>query len=202
MNTQESIIARRSVKHYDPKHVMPEEDLNKLMELALLSPTSFNMQNWRFVVVQEPSLRKEIQAASWNQAQVSEASVLILLCADLESHNQKPERYWADAPEEAANMLVPMIPKFYNGQDQLQRDEAMRSVGIAGQTLMLTAKSMGYDSCPMIGFDPVKVAELIKLPENHLIGMMLTIGKASKPAWARGGQLPMDDVVFKNHFPS
>ena len=57
-------------------------------------------------------------------------------------------------------MLVPMMGKFYDGQEQLQRDEAMRSTGLAGQTLMLAAKAMGYDSCPMVGFDPVKVSEL------------------------------------------
>jgi Nitroreductase len=67
---------------------------------------------------------------------------------------------------------------------------------------MLAAKAMGYDSCPMIGFDPAKVAEIIRLPEGHLVGMMLTIGKAVKNANARGGQLPYDDVVFRDSFPA
>ena len=74
------------------------------------------------------------------------------------------------------------------------------SVGIASQTLMLAAKAMGYDSCPMIGFDPVKVAEIIQLPENHVIGMLLTIGKAIKEANPRGGQLAYDDVVIRDSF--
>ena len=59
-----------------------------------------------------------------------------------------------------------MIPSFYGKNEQLQRDEAMRSVGIAAQTLMLAAKDMGYDSCPMIGFDPVKVSEIINLRKS------------------------------------
>ncbi len=54
----------------------------------------------------------------------------------------------------------------------------------------------------MIGFDPAKVAEIIRLPEGHLVGMMLTIGKAVKNANARGGQLPYDDVVFRDSFPA
>ncbi|MEM1305254.1 MAG: nitroreductase family protein, partial [Planctomycetota bacterium] len=87
------------------------------------------------------------------------------------------------------------------GNDALQRDEAMRSVGIAGQTIMLAAKAMGYDSCPMIGFDPAKVAEIISLPDDHVVGMMITVGKALKPAHARGGQLPKDEVVFADRFP-
>ena len=75
-----------------------------------------------------------------------------------------------------------------------------KAIGIAAQTLMLTAKSMGYDSCPMIGFDPGKVAEIIDLPKNHVIGMMLTVGKALKDANVRSGQLPFDEVVFRNGF--
>jgi nitroreductase len=65
---------------------------------------------------------------------------------------------------------------------------------------MLSAKAMGYDSCPMIGFDPKKVAEIIDLPEQHLIGMMLTVGKAIQPANQRGGQLPYEEVVFGEAF--
>ncbi len=196
-----AIRERRSVKHFDPNHQMSEAEINGLLELALLSPTSFNMQNWRFVVVTNQEQKDALCAASWNQAQVREASATILLCADLNAHIDAG-RYWVNAPEPVRDMLVPMIAPFYEGNAQLQRDEAMRSVGIAAQTLMLAAKAMGYDSCPMIGFDPLKVAEIIQLPENHLIGMMLTVGKALKDANARGGQLPYEDVVFRDTFPS
>jgi len=70
-------------------------------------------------------------------------------------------------------MLVPMIAPFYQGKDQLQRDGAMRSVCLVSMTIMLTAKTMGYDSSSMIGFDPIKVGELVRLPQEHVIGMML-----------------------------
>jgi nitroreductase len=178
---------------------MTEVEIQELLELALLSPTSFNMQNWRFVVITDPAKRAEIQAAAWNQAQVTEASILIILCANLHAY-ENGARYWVNAPQAVQDMLVPMIEPFYKDNEGLQRDEAMRSVGIAAQTLMLTAKSMGYDSCPMIGFDPVKVAEIINLPEHHIIGMMLPVGKALKDANARGGQLDYDEVVFNNGF--
>ncbi|MDP4611970.1 MAG: nitroreductase family protein [Opitutales bacterium] len=200
MDTTTAIHQRRSVKHYDPNHEMSEVEIQELLELALLSPTSFNMQNWRFVVVTDPAEKEALREASWNQAQVSEASITILLCADLNAHIGG-ERYWVHAPQPVKDMLVPMIAPFYENNPQLQRDEAMRSVGIAAQTLMLSAKSMGYDSCPMIGFDPVKVGEIIGLPDNHLIGMMLTVGKALKDANVRGGQLEYDEVVFRNKFP-
>jgi nitroreductase len=78
----------------------------------------------------------------------------------------------------------------------------MRSCGLAGQTIMLAAKTMGYDSCPMIGFDPVRVAEIIQLPDDHVIGFMITVGKAIKPAWPKPGQLPLDEVVVLDKFDS
>lgn len=200
METITAIKERRSVKHYDPDHKMTEAEINALMELALLSPTSFNIQNWRFVVVTDQGTQDALRAVAWNQAQVSEASITILLCADLNAH-EDAGRYWVHAPEPVQAMLVPMIAPFYENNIQLQRDEAMRSIGIAAQTLMLAAKSMGYDSCPMIGFDTEKAAHLINLPEGHIIGMMLTVGKALKDANVRGGQLPYEDVVFSDRFP-
>ena len=200
MDTLTAIKERRSVKHYDPNYSMSEVKIEALLEAALLSPTSFNMQNWRFVVVSDPKKKEALCAASWNQAQVSEASITILLCADLNAH-EEAGRYWIHAPQAVQDVLVPMIAPFYENNPQLQRDEAMRSVGIAAQTLMLAAKSLGYDSCPMIGFDSSKVAEIIDLPGDHLIGMMLTIGKSLKDANIRSGQLPYEQVVYHDGFP-
>ncbi|MEM9352873.1 MAG: nitroreductase family protein [Planctomycetota bacterium] len=201
MDALAAIEARRAVKHYDTSAEMPEADKQKLLDLALLSPTSFNIQNWRFVVVDDPELKKQVRAAAWDQAQVEEAQLTLLLCADLKAWDKDAARYWVNAPEETQKMLVPMIGDFYSkAGETVQRDEAMRSVGIAAQTLMVAAKGMGYDSCPMIGFDPVKVAQLINLPEDHVVGMLLVIGKALKPAHGRGGQLPKSDVVVTDRF--
>jgi nitroreductase len=202
MDTLNAIEERRAVKHYDPSFEMPEKDVQRLLDLALLSPTSFNIQNWRFVLVRDPAQKKRLRAAAWDQAQVEEAQLTFVLCGDPNSWQKSPGRYWKNAPEEARETLVPMIEQFYtNAGEQVQRDEVMRSCGIAAQTLMLAAKSMGYDSCPMIGFDQQQVAELINLPKDHLIGMMLVIGKALKPAHPRGGQLPKEEVVFADRFP-
>ena len=200
MDTFDAIKERRSVKHYDTNHKITDGEINQLMSLAVLSPTSFNMQNWRFVLVRDPEIRKQIRAAAWDQAQVSDSSLLIIVCADLKSWKDNPGQYWINAPKEAREFLVPAMGPFYEGKDQLQRDEAMRSCGIAAQTIMLAAKSMGYDSNPMIGFDPDKVAEIIKLPENQIISMLMAIGRQARPAMPRGGQLPLDRVVFTDKF--
>lgn len=195
-----AIESRRAVKHYDTEANMPEADFQQLMEAALLSPTSYNIQHWRFVRVTDKTQREQVQAAAWDQEQVTAASELLILCADTQAWQDRPERYWADAPQAAQDILVPMLTDFYSGREQIQRDEAMRSCGMAAQTLMLAAKGLGYDSCPMIGFNADAVAELIKLPESHVIGMMLTLGKAAKPASGRGGQLALDEVLMENNF--
>lgn len=200
MDTLDAITERRAVKHFDPDFVMPQADIDTLLNHAILSPTSFNIQNWRFVQVEDKALRSKVREAAWDQAQVTDASLLFILCADVKAWNKAPERYWRNAPQAAQDMLIPMIKPFYDGKEQLQRDEGLRSIGIAAQTIMLSAKAMGYDSCPMIGFDAQTVAELISLPDDHLIGMMLVVGKAMKPAWPRPGQLPLSDVVIKDRF--
>lgn len=200
MQTNDAIRARRAVKHYDPAFQIPAKDEAELLDLVRQSPTSFNLQNWRFVIVKDPKLRSQIREAAWDQAQVSEASLLVILCADVKAWDKDPVRYWENAPKEAQDILVPMIKPFYEGKEWQQRDEAMRSVGIAAQTLMLAAKDMGYDSCPMIGFDVDQVAELIHLPDDHVIGMMLTIGKAVKPAWGKPSYIPDEEVFVTDTF--
>lgn len=200
MDTLTAIEERRSIKHYDPNHEMTKEEIARLMELAKLAPSSFNMQNYRFVLVSDPELRQQIREVAWDQAQVTEASLLIVMCADLEAHSNNPERYWAHAPKEVQDILVPALVPFYEGKPQLIRDEAMRSTGLAGMTIMLAAKGMGYDSCPMVGFDPDAVSKLINLPETHAISYMIAVGKETKPAWPRGERLPDSEVIIENRY--
>ncbi len=200
MNTIEAIRHRRSIKHLDPKHVMNQQDLNTILEAAVLAPTSFNIQHWRFVHVEDTNLRQQLREAAWDQAQVTDASTLLLITANTQSWQQEPERYWANADQDTRETLVGMLQDFYRDRAWLQRDEAIRSGAMAAQNIMLTAEALGYSSSPMIGFDINKVAEIIRLPENHVIVMMLAIGKAVKEAWPRGGQLPLSEVVIKNQF--
>ena len=201
MTALEAIETRRSVKHFDPAHRMTAEEIARLIALAKLAPTSFNMQNYRFVIVSDPELRREIRAVAWDQAQVTDASLLVILCADLTAHANDPQRYWAHAPQEVQDILVPALPPFYEGKPTLIRDEAMRSTGFAGMTLMLAARGMGYDSCPMIGFDAEAVAKLIRLPDDHALSFILAIGKQAKPVWPRGERLPDSEVVIQDRFP-
>jgi nitroreductase len=200
MNTSEAINSRRAVKHFDPSHEMTEEEIKTLFDSVLLSPTSFNIQHWRFVVVRDKALREQVKAKAWGQAQITDASLLVILTGDMKAYEKNPARYWEGAPKEASDVLVPMIGQYYGGREDVQRDEVMRSTGIAAQTLMLAAQELGYDSCPMVGFDYQGVAEIIKLPSDHLISMIVTVGKATKPAYARCGKLPYSEVVIRDRF--
>ncbi|MDP2878971.1 MAG: nitroreductase family protein [Sulfuricella sp.] len=200
MNVAEAIASRRSVKAFDQDHRTSEAEIEKLMGLALLAPTAFNIQNWRFVLVSDAALRKEIRQAAWDQAQVTDASLLVVLCADLKAWDKEPGRYWKNTPQPVQDFIVPAIGQYYAGREQVQRDEAMRSCGIAAMSLMLAAKEMGYDSCPMDGFDFDAVGKLINLPQDHVIAMFVAIGKGIKEPWPRGGQLPLGEVVVQNRF--
>ena len=200
METISTIKSRRSIKQYDPEHKITEIELNELLSLAALSPTAFNIQHWRFVVIEEPELREKIRKVAWDQAQVTDSSVLIVLCADLKAWKKSPERYWNNAPKDVQDFILPAINGYYRDKEQVQRDEALRSCGMAAQTLMLSAKAMGYDSCPMDGFDFSAVANLINLPDDHIITMFVAIGKGTTEASVRAGQLPLNEIVIKNKF--
>lgn len=200
MNIKEALVSRRSVKNFDPDHEMTEAEIQSLMSHAILSPTAFNIQHWRFVQVADVEKRQQIQVASWQQAQVSEASMLLVVCADLNAWEKQPERYWRNAPQDVQNFLLPAIADYYTNHHQAQRDECFRSASIAAMSIMLLAKEMGYDSCPMDGFDFDKVAKIINLPHDHIITMMITIGKKREEARPRAGQLPLDEVFIVDAF--
>ncbi len=201
MDTFDAIYQRRAIKHYDPQHKLSPEEETKLLEAAIQAPTSFNIQHWRFVIVRDPDLRRKIRTEFGNdQPQMTDASLLIIMTADVNAWKKNPERYWVNAPKEVADLLVNWMAPFHEGREWLQRDEAQRSIGMAMQTLMLAAKAMGYESCPMIGFDSEKVAELINLPEDHVMGPMVAIGKGTKDPWPKPGQLPLSELVFENGF--
>lgn len=199
MNLQEAIRARRSVKHYDPDHRLTEDELRLILTNAVLAPTSFNMQNWHFVVVTDKEVQGQICAAGWGQAQLKDASATIVLAGNLKGY-MTFETTLRNASEDIKKMFSGMIPGFYQGKDQLERDEATRSISMAAQNMMLVAKDMGYDSCPMIGYDPGKVSEIVGLPEGYPPLMIVTIGKGIKPAQARMGFFKLEDVVSIDKF--
>jgi nitroreductase len=195
-----ALQSRRACKHFDAAHRLEESEIRHLFEAILQTPTAFNLQHWRFVLVRDPAIRQRIRAVAWDQAQVTDASLLVVLTGDLQAWKKYPKEVWREAPPAVQDFLVPAIGQYYEGREQVQRDEVMRSCGLAGMALMLAAESMGYQSCPMDGFDFEAVAEIIGLPADHCISFMVAIGKSTQPPWPKPGQLPYEEVVLTDRF--
>ena len=200
MDTFDAIKTRRAIKKFDNTYKMSDEQVQSLMKLTLLSPTSYNQQNWRFVTVTDQAGKEQIHVAARNQAQPLDGSLVILLCGNMSAWKDDPMRYWKNHPLEKQEHVRDAMHKKYSDSPQNRRDEAMRSCGFAAQTIMLAAKQMGLDSCPMVGFEYDEMAKIINLPDDHIIVMMIVVGKAASPAAERGGQLSLDEVVFENKF--
>ena len=200
MDTFDAIKTRRAIKKFDSTHKMSPEDVKILQELTILSPTSYNQQNWRFVYVTDQVVKDKISKAARDQAQPKDGSLVIVLCGNLNAWKEEPLRYWRNNTPEKQELVKNSLIRKYENSPENRRDEAMRSCGFAAQTIMLTARQMGLDSCPMVGFEYDELAEIINLPKDHMIVMMVVVGKRAADASERGGQLPLDEVFFENKF--
>ena len=200
MDVYEAVSTRRAIKKFDPNHKMSSDDIKKLMEHVILSPTSYNQQNWRFVYVTNQDVKEKISEAARGQAQPRDGSLVVVLCGDMTAWKTEPLRYWKNHPTEKQELVKASLERKYSTDEQAQRDEAIRSCGMAAQTIMLAARDMELDSCPMVGFEYDELAKVINLPDNHLIVMMVVVGKRAEDAAQRGGQLPLNEVAFENSF--
>jgi nitroreductase len=195
----DTLKQRRAIKHYDPEHRLTSEELRALISAAALAPSSFNMQNRHFGAVVDLDQKLALQGAAWGQEQVRDASAVFVITGSLVAH-RNTDRYLRNAPAEARGGLEPMIAKMYEGNEQLLRDEACRSVGLSAMALMLMATSMGYASGPMIGFDPGKVSEIVGLDDDHPPLMLVVVGRGTKPAHPRLGLLNLEEVGSVDRF--
>lgn len=200
MHIEEAIQSRRAVKAYDSSFQLSREEKDELLRMALLAPSAFNLQHVRMVEVADPALRAQIRQVGWNQAQMTDASMLVVFCAQVDSWEKNARRVWEGTPPEVQDYMAGAIDNYYRDKPQVQRDETMRSCGLMAQTLMLAARGKGLDSCPMDGFDFEAVGKLINLPENHVIAMMVAVGKRTLDPKPRVGKLPFDEVVIRDRF--
>lgn len=201
MDVIEAIQQRRAIKRFDPDFKISDAEKKQLLSTVMENaPSAFNLQHWRPVVIEDVELRKQVRAIAWDQPQVTEASLLIVLCAKLNTWETDAKQVWTGVTPEIQNMMVAAIDQYYRDHPQTQRDEVMRSAGIFAQTLMLLAKEQGLDSCPMDGFDFNEMANLIQLPEDHVVCLMIAVGKSASQPYPRVGKLSYDNLIRINTF--
>lgn len=187
--------ARHSVRKYTPGLTISDADLQRIFDTVILSPSSFNVQHWQFVVVRDQPRKKELRGLAFHQAQVEDAAAVVLVCGRLDAY-EDAARIYADADAAMQEKYVPMILGAYKDAPLPQREEAIRSGALAAMSLMYAAKALGWDSGPMIGFDAPKVAAFLKLDEQTVPVMMIVIGKALDGVQpARAYRRPVTEVV-------
>ena len=187
--------ARHSVRIYQPGLEISDRELRQIFDAVILSPSSFNIQHWKFVVVRDQERKTALRGLSFGQAQVEQSAAVILVCGSLDAYTDAARIYGA-ADLTAREKYLPMIEGSYAGQAALQREEAVRSGSLAAMSLMYAAKAAGWDSGPMIGFDAKKVGAMLHLDDNTVPIMMIVIGKALDDVQPeRGYRRPVEEVV-------
>jgi nitroreductase len=201
----QAIQERRATPGFDGTPI-PAEDLRQILDAGLHAPSGFNMQPWRFVVVQSPEQKKRLRAASYNQGKVEEASAVIVACGDADGWRKDlglmlelgrkggmPESYAAQAETSVENYLS----SFSSVQMQGWLN---KMVMLAFTHMMLMAEVMGYDTAPMEGFEQDKVHEVLRLPLSYWVVALLAVGHLKGADKFEGGRFDMSHTVFGEEF--
>jgi len=196
----DAIRQRTSANNFDPTLVMSREDITELVSLATESPSSFNMQNWRFIAVTSPEAKQRLKAAAFNQPKVGDAAVTFVVVGEVGGHQHLPRLIKPMLDAGAINQAaydgwIGMANGLYEGKDQFQRDEAIRSASLASMTLMLAATGKGFVSGAMIGFDPAAVSAECGLAANEVPVMLIAFGRPAAGNWPRKVRRSIDEVL-------
>lgn len=194
MEFSQAIEQRQAVKSYQPDKKISDAELDGLMQEVILSPSSFNLQHWKFIAVKSDEIKNRIKEAAWGQEHIGTCSFLIAVCGKLSAYEDAPVIY-KDVDQGIQDKILPMIKGFYQDKEQLQRDEAIRSASLAAMTLMYGATNRGWDTCPMIGFDPQAVSKIIELDALHIPVMLLALGYRKEDPRPRAFRWPTSEVV-------
>ena len=183
MDLKEAILSRYATKSFDGRTV-PNETVDELIELIRQAPTSFNVQPWKVRIIADADTRSKLVEASWNQPQITSCSHLFVFCADsdLEAAADRLEEgvTTAGLPAEKVKGFLEMIRKFIGGLPAEARLAwAQRQTYIALAHGLLGAKALGFDSCPMEGFESAEYARILGLPEHLVPTVLMTIGYAN-----------------------
>lgn len=162
MTVIDAIKARRSIRKYKSTKV-PDEVVLKLLDSARLAPSGNNLQPWQFIVVTEPELKKEFQAANHDQEWISSAPLLMVCVADLKSRVKDPA-----------------VIKIDENSPDLEVKKIIRDTAIATQHIVLTAEELGLGTCWLAWFDQKDIRPIFGIPEDKYAVAVITVGYADE----------------------
>ncbi|MBZ9753369.1 nitroreductase family protein [Deinococcus sp. HMF7620] len=181
LSVQEAIETRRSIRKY-VQEPLNQDDLREILRLASLAPSAWNAQTWRFAVVQNPELQAKLQDAAYGQGQVTNAPAVIVVYSDMEDTlNTVEDTAHPGMGEQGRTGQRATFDNVFGSQPVAQRGAwGLSQANIAFGFLMLAARSLGYDTVPMLGFQPDKVKEILGLPEHVQFAGLLPLGKRAE----------------------
>src|SRR5579875_1633794 len=201
----QAIRERRATPSFDGEPI-PASDLRQILDAGLHAPSGYNLQPWRFIVVQNPEQKKRLRAASYNQAKVEEASAVIVACGDRDGWRKDLDEMLrlgraGGMPESYAAQAAQSVPAYLSSfsEDQM-KGWLNKQVMLAFTSMMLMAEVLGYDTAPMEGFEQEKVCEALRLPLSYWVVALLAIGHLHGPDKFNGGRFEMSHSVFGEEY--
>jgi nitroreductase len=186
LSVTEAIKSRVSIRKYQPEQIN-KDDLREILALASDAPSAWNVQTWRFAVVQSPEIKGKLQEAAYGQPQIGNAPTVIVVYSDMEDTLEHAEEtaHPGMGEEGAANQRKTLEGAFGEQPIAERGQWGLSQSYIAFGFLMLAARSKGYDTVPMLGFNPQAVRELLGLPEHVQITGLLPIGKRAEDGFPK-----------------
>ena len=201
----QAIKDRRATPSFDGAPI-PPEDMRKIVAAGLSAPSGYNIQPWRFIVVQSEDQKKRLRAAAYNQGKVEEASAVIVACGDADGWRKDLDLMLYQGleggmPEGYAEQARNSVPKYLSSFSSDQMHGWLnKMVMIATTHIMLMAEVMGYDTAPMEGFEQEKVREVLRLPLSYWTVALLAVGHLKGPDKFYGGRFDISHTVFGEEF--
>jgi nitroreductase len=209
MDVIQTIKERRSINFFEQGKEIPDDKLRKLLEISNLSPSSFNLQPWKVVVVNDPERKKTLRQCAFNQPKVEEASVVLILVADpnaMEENIDKMLDSWQDLgymKPEMRETYKGMANNLYGEPDSLKRKIfAVKNTSLFAMNIMLAAKGLELETHPMDGFDEECVKKEFNIPEDKIIPMLIAVGylKQGVTLLPRAFRRNIDEFVKYNSY--
>lgn len=202
LDVPSAIAKRRSIKTFKTDPIAPEL-LKQLVELTVAAPSSYNMQGWQIILVQDEAQKVALSAASWNQQQIVQAPVTFVFAADPNAGEQNLIPIIEQGLETGAwnegtvNYFKTAIPQFQAALGDKRREYAIKDAIIAATHLVLAAESLGLSTCFMNGWIEDQVKEVIGAADNLdlAIAILVPVGYAAEPR-LNPGRLPLSCNVF------